>query len=195
MGRLLSIVALGMAAALSTSVLPQLLGALGGILGNIAPIMANARGTVYLVMLMVLAWSLRAGIRDAFYWALIGGIMLDLLSILPIGTSSAALAVIVYVANGVARQLLRIRAITVLAMTAAASLFFYACNLLALLLLGQAYDPALQLRLVLLPTLLYNLAAALPVFAIARFLQRRAKLGEAGPAAGLTRQPELGAAP
>ncbi len=173
MGRYLSVPVLVFATALSASILPQLVGFGVGLLGNITPILNNTRGQLSLVMLLVLAWSIRSDLVSGFVWALVGGILLDLYSAIPIGTSSAALMIIVYAANGAAQQLYRMRIVTLLAMTLLATLFFQVYTYCALLLLGLSYDILMVIRLVFIPTIIYNLVGALPTYAIVRLIQRR----------------------
>lgn len=177
MGRYLSIAILGLAAALSASFVPQFIAFVEALLSSFTPFHINSRGQPSLVMLLVICWSVRSSLGDGFVWALVGGIMLDLLSILPIGTTSAALLLVVFVVNGVARQLLRLRFLFLLAIIAFATVFIAASTVLALLLLGNTYNFASLIHLVLLPTMIYNLTAVLPVYAFVRLLQRRLEGG------------------
>lgn len=177
MGRYLSIAILGLAAALSASFLPQFIAFAEALISSITPLFVNTRGQLSLVMLLVICWSVRASLGDGFIWALVGGILLDLLSILPIGASSAALILIVFVVNGVAPQLLRLRVLFLLAITALATVFTAAYNIAALFLLGNSYDISSLIRLSLLPTMIYNLIAVLPVYAFVRLVQRRLEGG------------------
>ena len=177
MGRYLSIAILGLAAALSASFVPQSIAFIEALLTSISPFHINSRGQPSLVMLLVICWSVRSSLGDGFVWALVGGIMLDLLSILPIGTSSAALVLVVFVVNGVARQLLRLRFLFLLAITAFATAFIAAFTVFALFLLDNTYDIPSLMRLVLLPTMIYNLIAVLPVYAFVRLLQRQLEGG------------------
>ncbi len=187
MGRYLSILILGVAAALSTTILPQLLALAVSLAGNITPAFGNTRGQINLVMLVVLAWSVRAELSSAFVWAFVGGILIDLFSILPLGASSAGLLIIAYFANGVARQVYRVRVFTILAMTLLATVFLYAFTFAALLLLGNQYDFLAQLRMVLLPTLFYNLVVCIPIYGLIRVVQRRVWAGGSEFAGSLTR--------
>ena len=187
MGRYLSILILGVAAALSTTILPQLLALAVGLAGNITPVLSNTRGQINLVMLVALAWSVRADLSSAFIWAFIGGILIDLFSILPLGTSSAALLIIAYCANSIARQVYRVRIFTILALTFLATVFLYAYTFAALLLLGNEYDILAQMHLVLLPTLFYNLVACIPVYGLIRVVQRRVWAGGSQTGGSLTR--------
>ena len=177
MGRYLSILVLGVAAALSASVLPQALAFVMELGSSAVPLLADTRGQLGLVMLLVLCWSLHASMTEGYVWAFVGGIALDLLSVLPLGTTSAALLIMVYAINRLAQQLLRARIILLLVMAAVATLFMAAYTYAALILLGYTYDLWAIGRFVLLPTLVYNLAAVLPLFAIVRFFQRRLEGG------------------
>ena len=192
MGRYLSIGVLGLAAALSVSFLPHFIAFIVALLGIFTPVLNNSRGQLSLVMLLVICWSARSSLGDGFVWALVGGIMLDLLSILPIGTSSAALVLIVFVVNGVAQQLLRLRILFLLAITALATLFMSAYTLAALILLGNSYDIAALIRFMLLPTMIYNLVAVLPLYALVRMAQRRLEGGLQIAPHSLTLGTELG---
>ena len=192
MGRYLSIGVLGVAAALSASFLPHFIGFVVALLRIFTPILNNSRGQLSLVMLLVICWSARSSLADGLVWALVGGIMLDLLSILPIGTSSAALVLIVFVVNGVAQQLLRLRILFLLAITALATVFMSAFTLAALILLGNSYDIAALMRHMLLPTMIYNLVAVLPLYALVRMAQRRLEGGLQIAPHSLTLGTELG---
>ena len=172
MGRYLSIGILGLAAALSASFMPQFIAFVLALLSNITPVVNNSRGQPSLVLLLVICWSLRSSLADGFLWALVGGIMLDLLSMLPLGASSAALVIVVFVVNGVAQQLFRLRIIFLLVVTALATIFMTSYNFFALILLGNSYDIPSLVRLILIPTMIYNLIAVLPVYAFVRLLQR-----------------------
>ncbi|MCY4018601.1 MAG: rod shape-determining protein MreD [Chloroflexi bacterium] len=193
MGRYLSVPILVFATALSASILPQLVGFGVGLLGNVTPILNNTRGQFSLVMLLVLAWSIRSDLLSGFVWALVGGILLDLYSAIPIGTSSAALMIIVYAANGAAQQLYRMRIVTLLAMTLLATLFFQVYTYCALLLLGLSYDILMVIRIVFIPTIIYNLVGALPTYAIVRLIQRRLRVNASSSSPNLSLEADAGA--
>lgn len=192
MGRYLSVPILVFATALSASILPQLVGFGVGLLGNVTPILNNTRGQFSLVMLLVLAWSIRSDLVSGFVWALVGGILLDLYSAIPIGTSSAALMIIVYAANGAAQQLYRMRIVTLLVMTLLATLFFQVYTYCALLLLGLSYDILMVTRLVFIPTIIYNLVGVLPTYAIVRLIQRRLRANVPSTSTNLSLESDAG---
>ena len=175
--RYLSIALLGGAAAISASILPQLLDFLLALLSGITPILDHTRGRLGLVLLFVICWSIRSDLADAFVWAFVGGIMLDMLSILPLGTTSAALLVIVYIINSTVRQLFHVRVLFLVLATPVATVFLSTYTLLALALLGDSYDIFAFMRLILIPSMIYNVLAVIPVYALVRFVQRRLEGG------------------
>ncbi len=177
MARYLSIAILGLAAALSASIAPQFLEFAVSLLGNITPVLDNTRGQLSLVMLVALCWSIRADLADALIWAFVGGLMVDMLSILPLGATSAAFILIVFAVNGIARQLFRVRLLFLVVAAPIVTLFLTTYNLAALALLGNTYDIPSVLRLILIPSMIYNLLAVLPVYAIVRMIQRRLEGG------------------
>lgn len=177
MARYLSIAILGLAAAISASILPQLLDFLLGLLSGITPILDHTRGQLGLVMLLVICWSIRSDLADAFVWAFVGGLMLDMLSSLPLGATSAALLVIVAVINGIVRQLFHVRLLFLVLATPVATVFLLTYTLLALALLGDSYDILAFVRLILIPSMIYNVLAVIPVYAAVRLVQRRLEGG------------------
>lgn len=177
MGRYLSIVILGLSAALSASVIPHAITFLVSLLGNFIPMLEQTRGQLNLVMLFVLCWSVRAELTEGLIWALVGGLVVDLLSILPLGATSAVLILFAFFINSVARQLFRVRVLFLVAVTPIATIVLTLYTMLALALMGQNYDFPALLRLVLIPSIIYNLAAVVPVYAVVRLIQRRLEGG------------------
>ena len=169
MGRYLSIPVLALTVALSASVIPHI----AAVLSSLVPLLENTRGQPSLVMLLVIAWSIRASLTDSLIWAFVGGIAMDLLSILPVGTSSFALILIAFAVHSISQQFYQARMAFVLAMTVLSTVFFQFFTWQALVLLGNAYHLPSLLRLVLLPTLVYNLLIVLPVYGFVRLLQGR----------------------
>jgi len=177
MGRYLSIPILGLCAALASSIIPQTISFLIALLSGITPILDNSRGQLSLVMLFVIAWAIRADLTESFVWAFVGGIAMDLLSILPVGSSSLALVLIVFSINTIATQIYRINIIMILAITIIATVFMQFITYQILLLMGNSYNLLALIRLVLIPTVIYNAIAILPIYVFVRLIQRRLEGG------------------
>lgn len=177
MGRYLSILILGLSAALSASIIPHAITFVVSLLGNFLPLLEQTRGQLNLVMLFVLCWSLRADLTESLIWALVGGLAIDLLSILPLGTTSVVFILFAFFVNSVVRQLFRVRVLFLVAVTPLATIVLTLYALFALALTGRSYDFFDMLRLVLIPTVVYNSLAVVPVYAVVRLIQRRLEGG------------------
>jgi len=177
MGRYLSIPILGFAAALSSSIIPQIIGFFVALVGSITPILDSSRGQLSLVMFPVVAWAIRSDLEGSFAWAFVGGIAMDLLSIIPVGTSSFALVLIVFVVNTLSVQIYRVNIIMIFAITIVSTIFMQFFVYFILVLLGNSYNLLALIRLILIPTLIYNLIAIIPIYGFVRLIQRRLEGG------------------
>ncbi len=177
MGRYLSFVVLGLSAALSASIIPHAITFVVSLLGSFVPILEQTRGQLSLVMLFVLCWSVRAELTESLIWALIGGLAVDLLSILPLGVTSLVFILFAFFINSVARQLFRVRVLFLVVVTPVATVVLTLFTTFALALMGLNYDILPLLRIVVAPTIIFNLAAVVPVYALVRLIQRRLEGG------------------
>ena len=111
------------------------------------------------------------------FWAVIGGILQDLLSQAPLGTSSLSLVIIAFVANSVRRQVYSVNIVMLLGLVLVGTILFQVTSLLILALFGMPYGLIEMIRNVLIPTLFYNLLLIFPVYFIVRWIQRRLSTG------------------
>ena len=126
-----------------------------------------------LVLLAVAGWALAGEAEQAMVWGLIGGIFLDMLSALPLGTSSIALILVAYLVSLYARRIWELNLLTPLGVTLIASLFFHSILLIALLFLGRQVQFEYAYVRVILPSTFINLLFTLPVSQGLAGLQRR----------------------
>ena len=158
MGSFLAIPILALAAALQASVMPQI---------------RFWDGAPDLVFLLVLAWSIHASLEESVVWALVGGIMQDLLSVAPVGMSSVGLVVIVFAVHYLSRQVHRVGFFLLIALVLAGSLFQQVVVWALFGFLGFTVNFSDDFGFVIVPTIIYNLAVVWPVYGFARFIQRR----------------------
>lgn len=152
--------------------LPVLLLA-AGLQTTLAPQLRLWDGAPDLVLLCVLAWSLRAPLAESVVWALTGGIFQDLLSVAPTGQSAVGLLLLVFSVNFVAQQLDRAGLLTLALLAGAGTLAQQLLMWLLFALQGFTVDFLDDLGYVIFPTVLYNLALIWPVYGLLRILQRR----------------------
>ena len=64
--------------------------------GSMLPFIIGNRVPVNLVLVLVIGWALLRGLKSALVWAMVGGLWLDLLSGVPLGTAMLALSLVAY---------------------------------------------------------------------------------------------------
>ncbi len=158
MGSFLSVPILLLASALQASVMPQV---------------RLWDGAPDLVFLLVLSWSIHAPLEESVTWALVGGIMQDMLSVSPLGMSSVGMILIVFAVYYLSRQVQRIGFFLLVALVLAGSLFQQIVVWVLLALLGFTMNFADDFGFVIIPTIIYNLALVWPIYAFVRLIQRR----------------------
>lgn len=136
MGYFLALPFLALAAALQSSVLPYL---------------RLYSGQPGLVLLLVLCWGLHAPLEEALFWAFVGGLLQDTLSIVPLGTSVVPLVLVLFAAEAVRRQLAQVTFITLTGMVAAATILNQVVVMIVLALIGAPRDAGEVIVYVLLP--------------------------------------------
>ena len=121
MGAYLSVSILAIVAALQVTVVPQF-----GILG----------GRPDLVFLFTIAWALNSSLEEGVIWAFAGGIIKDLLSATPTGTSVVGLVILVFAIHFIRQQIYRVSIISLVWITLLGSLFYQLISLIIMLLTG-----------------------------------------------------------
>lgn len=158
MGSYISLPILALAAALQASIVPQF-----SILG----------GRPDLVFLLVISWALNAPLGQAVVWAFVGGILQDLLSAAPTGTSVIGLLVIVFALDAFRQQVYRVGIVTIMWVVLAGTLFQQAIVTIILLASGFDVPVASNIGYVVLPTVFYNFLLVFPVYFVTRRIQKR----------------------
>lgn len=158
MGYYICIPILAIAAALQSSVIPHF---------------RLFDGQVDLVFLLVMGWAVHAELEEGLFWAFAGGILQDLLSIAPLGTSCVGMIIVVFALDFLRRQLFGVNLIWLTGINISGTFLKLSLIYLILLIEGHAYDVLDLLRLVVLPGIFFNLVLMLPVYLVVRLIQRR----------------------
>jgi rod shape-determining protein MreD len=123
-------------------------------------------GTTDLVLVALLAWALQKRVRTAWFWAIIGGLLVGYVSALPFG----AVLVGYLLAVGLAIMLKqRIWQVPILAMLVATFFGTLLVNLVVITALRIMDTPISfweAINLVTLPSVLLNLLVAIPFYAL-----------------------------
>jgi rod shape-determining protein MreD len=129
-------------------------------------------GAPDLVFMLVVSWALLGDVEEALTWAVIGGVMQDLLSVAPLGTSSLGLVIVAFGADTIFGQIQRSNFI-VPPVTAIGGTFVYHLTTVIILgVIGVSIPLGRGLTYVTLPTLFYNALLIIPVFRATGILYR-----------------------
>jgi rod shape-determining protein MreD len=124
------------------------------------------QGTTDLVLVALLAWALQKRVRTAWFWAIMGGLLVGYVSALPFG----AVLVGYLLAVGLAVLLKqRVWQVPILAMLVATFFGTLMVNLVVILALQLTDTPISfweAINLVTLPSVLLNLLIAIPLYAL-----------------------------
>ncbi len=129
-------------------------------------------GTTDLILLVLIAWSLHEKSTNAWFWAVVGGGLVSIISAIPYG---APLLIYLVITTAVRIASRRIREFPVLGMliaTIAATFFQHLTEIVVLFIAGTQLPFNQSLVLVTLPSILLNLFLALPVYALVTDLAR-----------------------
>ena len=127
-------------------------------------------GTVDLVLLLSLNWTLVGEWRGGPLWALMGGICLDLLSGGPFGASALGLVLVAYLASLSEGRFWSSHVLLPLASVLLGTVVYHVVYLAVLAATGHSVSWVPSLSQVTLPTVLLNTLLMLPVFHFARWL-------------------------
>ena len=158
MGSSLSLPILALAAVLQSSIIPQF-----SILG----------GRPDLVFLWVISWALNAPLEQSLVWAFVGGILQDLMSAAPTGTSVIGLVLIVFALDVLRQQVYRVGLITLMWVALVGTLVQQIVVMIVLSLSGFGIPFVNNFSYVVLPTVFYNFVLIFPVYFVARQIQKR----------------------
>ncbi len=137
-------------------------------------------GAPDLVLLAVVGWGITGHPRQAMSLGLIGGLILDLLSGLPLGVSSLPLILSAYIVSIGEGRFWEVHFLMPLGAVLAASIVYHGAGLGVLFILGRSPDLTFALSRVVLPSVVLNILLALPMAQMAQGLEARLYPPEVG---------------
>ena len=125
-----------------------------------------------LVFLLVVCWAINTDWQQGAVWAFIGGVLLDLLSALPVGTSTIPLLILVFPLGGSGEAVYRLRLPLLMGVGFLGTLLQQLLMLLLMALLGHRIAWLQNFSSIIFPTMIYNLVLILPIYWFLSRLQR-----------------------
>jgi len=142
---------------------------------TVMPIVQVAGGKPDLVLLIVLSWMMLAGLEEGLFWAIVGGVIQDIATGTPTGTTALALVITAGLQNFILGPLGRDNLVFPPLIAALGTVFYQVFLALALAVLGRLSvlnspaDVGYVLTTIILPTLIFNMILILPIFRVLGF--------------------------
>ncbi len=131
---------------------------------TVMPELEIAGGVPDLVLLVVLAWTLMAGYERGLVWAFVGGILQDLISAVPMGTTSLALVCVISLAALILGQISPRNLIYPALAAVGATLIAHLVSLAVLFVASRPLPLIATLLSTTLPGMIYNAVVMIPVY-------------------------------
>ena len=132
-----------------------------------------------LVLVLILVWASRYGVREGVVWAFGAGLLLDLMALDPLGSNALALIPVAIIGSFAQRPLLQSGVLVAMMMTVVATVAHFLVASLIDTLTGTGYPVLLSVRMGLLTAFLnaltvpfmYGLVILLDRFGVGRVAQ------------------------
>lgn len=149
MGRYISLPILFIAAILQSTIVPEI---------------RIGEGGPDLILMLVLSWMMLADMQEGIVWAMVGGILQDLVNGLPTGTSALALVVVAFLVNLVLGPVARNNFVIPPVVIAVGTVLYHVLLIGLFAILGRPVPISYTLIHVTLPTVVFNVVLILPVY-------------------------------
>ncbi len=123
-------------------------------------------GTVDLVLLALVAWSLHKRVQTAWHWGIIAGVLFSIVSAMPYGASLVGYLLVVGFTLMLRRRIWQAPLLAMLIATFVGTLVVHALALIALRLAGNPLSWMDAINLITLPSVLLNLLLAVPAYVL-----------------------------
>ncbi|MFC2054256.1 hypothetical protein ACFLV7_08165 [Chloroflexota bacterium] len=121
-------------------------------------------GTTDLIMIAVIAWSLQKRVRTAWQWGIIGGLMVGIVSALPIVVPLISYLIVILIALRLRQRVWHIPIFAMFVTTFLGTLISHTIAVLSLRFLGTALPLREVVYSITLPSLILNLLLAAPAY-------------------------------
>lgn len=129
-------------------------------------------GYADLVLIFVIAWALQPGVTTAWHWAILGGLMVSIVTGLPWSIPILGYLAAVLIAKWLQKRIWQAPLISMFTTIFLASIVYYLIPFVYLNLFGGTLPFSETFSLIILPSTLLNLLYAIPVSWFIRDLAR-----------------------
>ena len=140
---------------------------------TVLPHLAVAGVKVDLVLLLVVAWSIRRGVEEGIVWAIVGGIAVDLLTVGPFGATVLGYGFAAVLAGSFGPSLRQVSVLLPLILTPLTSIITTLTMALVMAAIGWPMPWPATVALVVLPAAALDSLAMLVVYPLVSLADRR----------------------
>src|SRR5262249_22331569 len=137
---------------------------------TVVPEIRIAGGGPDLILLLVLSWTLLADSTEGIVWAMVGGILQDIISGIPTGTTALALVIVAFLISAVPGVITSNNFIIPPIVAAGGTVIFHLIVVTLLAALGRPVPFSYTLTFVTFPSVLFNAILMLPIFRLIGFV-------------------------
>jgi rod shape-determining protein MreD len=123
-------------------------------------------GTADLVLLALVAWAVQERVKSAWQWAIIGGMLVTIVSALPLGAALLGYLLATGIALAFRRWVWQVPSLAMIAGTFLGTILTHAVSVGALRFVGTPIPLIEAFNIITLPSVLLNLLLAIPVYAL-----------------------------
>jgi rod shape-determining protein MreD len=123
-------------------------------------------GTADILLLTVIAWSVRDRVKTAWQWSVIGGLLATIGSALPFGVLILGYLLITGIALVVRKRIWKMPILAMFLMTFLGTLIIQASSMITRLLSGISLPINDAINLMILPSLILNVLLAIPIYVL-----------------------------
>jgi hypothetical protein len=138
----------------------------------IVPAFSLLSGYADVLLVLLVAWALQDGVTTGLQWALLGSLMISLVSHLPWFIYLGCYAGVVLLAQLLQRRVWQVPLLAMFTVTFLGTVLIHSMSYIYLRLAGRSLSLSDVMGLVTLPSLLLNLIIAIPMFGMMRDLAR-----------------------
>lgn len=124
------------------------------------------RGTADLMIVVIIAWALQERVSSGWFWGLVGGGFVSLITAMPFFVPLVSYLLIVILVRILRRRVWQIPILVMFLSVILGTMIHHVLGILALLLNGTILPLHESFSFVTLPSILLNLILALPVYAM-----------------------------
>lgn len=127
-------------------------------------------GSADFMLVVLAAWAIQEQVDTAWHWAILGGVMVAVLSGMPFWATILGYLAVVGLARLVIKRVWELPIVAMFFVTFLGTLIFQTIAYLALLISGESIPANDVFSLIILPSVLLNLLIAIPIITVMRDL-------------------------